>query len=313
MASLSVVVLSWNTKDLTLACLRALFAESPKHEREIIVVDNGSHDGSADAIASEFPQVRLERNAENRGYSGGNNQGARLATSEYLCLLNSDTEVREGALDRCVDWLIEHAEYGMAAPRLVHPDGRVQTACMRFPGFWTALFFDSMLAKFWPGSMVDRRYKMEDFDHLSTRDVDQPPGACCVMKRQEYVDGGGLDEQLWLFFNDVDICRRLWKNGRRVRYIAESEVMHHEGASTKGFAKFVVMWHRNRMSYYRKHYGPWIMPWIRFCVRVRALEEWWRAGRRNASDPGARRAERQHLKEAVKEILAPLEPTPEAG
>lgn len=301
---LSVVVLSWNTKELTLACLRALHAETPKHAREIVVVDNASHDGSADAIAAEFPGVILARNAENVGYSGGNNQGARLATGRFLCLLNSDTEVAAGALDQLVDWLVEHPEYGMAAPRLVNPDGSVQRACMAFPGPFTALCYDTWLGRFPPGKWVDDRYYMRGFDHLHSRDVDQPPGACCVIDRQEYLDGGGLDEELWLFFNDVDICRRLWKRGRKIRYVAEAEVMHHCGASTKGFQDFVVIWHRNRLSYYRKHYGPWIRPWMQVAVRMRAAEEWWRAGRRNA-DPDARRAERAFLKQAVQQIFAP--------
>jgi GT2 family glycosyltransferase len=125
-----------------------------------------------------------------------------------------------------------------------------------------------------------------------------------VIDRHEYLDGGGLDESLWLFFNDVDICRRLWKRGRRIRYVAEAEVMHHCGASTKSFQDFVVIWHRNRIFYYRKHYGRWIAPWMRFAVRMRAAEEWWRAGRRNA-DPAARRAERAFLSQAVAQIFAP--------
>ena len=91
---LSVVVLSWNTRALLLACLRALFGETARHAREVIVVDNGSHDGSADAVAAAFPQVRLIRNAENRLYAAGNNQGAFAATGEFVCTLNSDTEVR---------------------------------------------------------------------------------------------------------------------------------------------------------------------------------------------------------------------------
>lgn len=107
---LSVVVLSWNTQALTLACLRALFAESPKHAREVIVVDNGSHDGSADAIAAAFPQVRLLRNPDNRLYAQGNNQGAAMARGAFVCTLNSDTEVRPGALDQLVDWLQAHPE-----------------------------------------------------------------------------------------------------------------------------------------------------------------------------------------------------------
>jgi GT2 family glycosyltransferase len=299
---LSVVVLSWNTRELTLACLSALFGETPRHQREVIVVDNGSEDGSADAIEAGFPSVRVVRNDVNRGYSGGNNQGAAVAGGRFLCLLNSDTEVRPGALDKLVDWLIEHRDYGMASPRLVHPDGRVQRACMSFPGLLTALCYDTVFGRFPPGKWVEDHYRMRHFDHLESRDVDQPPGACQVIDRGEYLALGGLDEDLWLFFNDVDLCRRLWKRGRRVRYVADAEVMHHEGASTRGFRKFVVIWHRNRIAYYRKHYGPLVVPYLRAIVRLRALQEWLSIGRRQL-DPGARQAERDHLRGAVREIL----------
>ncbi len=299
---LSVVVLSWNTKDLTLACLRALFAETPRHAREVLVVDNGSHDGSAAAIAAAFPQVRLLRNADNRLYAAGNNQGAALALGEFLCTLNSDTEVRPGALDLLVDFLREHADYGAVAPRLVDPDGSVQHACQRFPTLMTALCFDSWWGTFWPGSYVQARYLMRDFDHLRTRDIDQPPGACFVMRTVEWRQFGGLDEELSLFYNDVDLCRRLCAKGRNIRYLAEAEVMHHRGASTKSFTGMLVLWHRNRLAYYRKHWGVFGGLWIRVCVRLRIWEEWWKIGRRNPHDAGRRRAERDHLRKAQTEL-----------
>ncbi len=302
--TLSVVVLSWNTQALTLACLRALAAETPRHAREVIVVDNGSHDGSATAIAAEFPQVRLLRNQQNLGYAAGNNQGAAVARGTFVCLLNSDTEVREGALDRCVDWLVEHADYGAVAPRLSNTDGSVQRACMRFPGIAVALCFDTVFGKVWPGSRVEARYMMRDFDHLTSRDVDQPPGACFVVRRDEYAAGGGLDPELFLFFNDVDLCRRLWNAGRRIRYLAEAEVVHHGGASTKAFSQFVVVWHRNRLAYYRKHHGRAGYRFVRAMVRWRGVEEWFRLGRRHR-DPVERRAARAHLRSAIREILAP--------
>jgi N-acetylglucosaminyl-diphospho-decaprenol L-rhamnosyltransferase len=301
---LSVVVLSWNTKDLTLACLRALAADGTRRTREVVVVDNGSNDGSADAIAAAHPAVRLVRNAENRGYSGGNNQGAREATGRWLCLLNSDTEVRPGALDALVDWLEAHREYGMAAPRLVNQDGSVQRACMRFPGLATAFVFDMSWARRWPLKLVDDRYYMRDFDHLSSRDVEQPPGACCVIDREEYLAGGGLDEELWLFFNDVDICRRLWKRGRRIRYVAEAEVMHHVGSSTKRFARLIVTWHRNRIAYYVKHYGAWVRPYLHWIVRLRAGQERARM-LRELQDPAEQRAAVGQLDDTVREILGP--------
>lgn len=301
--ALSVVVLSWNTREVTLACLRALRDDSARHAREVVVIDNASTDGSADAIAAEHPEVRLVRNDTNRGYAGGHNQGAQLAGGEFLCTLNSDTEVRPGALDRLVDFLVANPDYGAVAPKLVNPDGSVQRACMRFPGLAVAWCFDTLWARFWPGRWIDDRYYMRDFDHQSSRDVDQPPGACFVMRRREFLDLGGLDEGLFLFFNDVDLCKRMWRMRRRIHYLATAEVMHHGGASTRRYGSFVVIWHKNRIAYYRKHYGPMVTPYMRLVVRLRALEEWFKLGRRHR-DATARRSARADLRAHLREILA---------
>ena len=298
---LSIVILSWNTQDLTLACLRSLQRDRTSLTREIIVVDNGSSDGSADAIAA-IPGVELLRNAENRGYSGGNNQGARRATGRWVCLLNSDTEVRPGALDLLVEFLSTHPRHGAVAPKLVDPDGSVQRACMRFPGLVTALCFDSTFGRFPPGSWIQRRYFMRDFDHLTSRDVPQPPGACFLMDREEYLSMGGLDEELFLFFNDVDLCRRLWKRGRRIHYLAEAEVVHHRGASTKKYPHFVVTWFKNRIAYYRKNYGPWTVPYLHMILRLRAFEESVKAKKKH-DNPQHVRDERAHIRGIVKEII----------
>lgn len=299
---LSVVVLSWNTQALTLRCLQALFAEPPRHAREVIVVDNGSTDGSADAIATAFPRVRLLRNPDNRLYAAGNNQGVAAAAGEFICTLNSDTEVRAGAMDALVDFLRAHPEYGAVAPKLVDPDGGVQRACQRFPTLATALCYDSWWGTFWPGSAVQARYLMLDFDHLQSRDVDQPPGACLLMRTAEWRAFGGFDETLSLFYNDVDLCRRLWRKGRRIHYLTTVEVMHHRGASTRNFTKMLVLWHKNRLAYYAKHYGLVGTTWVRLCVRLRIWEEWWKIGRRHPGDDARRRAEREHLHKAAAEL-----------
>jgi GT2 family glycosyltransferase len=301
---LSVVVLNWNTKALVLACLRALFLEPPRHPREVIVVDNGSSDGSADAVQAAFPHVRLVRNATNRLYAAGNNQGVALAGGEFVCLLNSDTEVRPGALDQLVDFLQGHPGHAVVAPQLLDPDGTVQHACQRFPTLLSALCFDSWCGSFWPGSVVQDRYLMRDFDHLQSRDVQQPPGACMCMRREEYARCGGLDEELGLFYNDVDLCRRLWRDGRRIHYLAAAQVLHHRGASTKSFTRMLVIWHKNRLAYYKKHYGRWVTLWLRFVIRLRVWEEWLRIGRRHRHDPRQRAAERAFLRQVQQELWA---------
>ena len=206
-------------------------------------------------------------------------------------------------MEQMVSFLENNPNHGAVAPRLVDPGGPVQHACMRFPGLGVALVYDTVLAKFPPGKWIDNRYYMRDFDHLHSRDVPQPPGACFMMDRQEFLDMGGFDEELFLFFNDVDLCRRLWKAGRRIHYLAEAEVAHHRGASTKKYGSFVVTWFRNRISYYRKHYGAWTRPLMHFALRWRAFEESIRCKSRH-DNPQDVKNERAHIRSMVREITS---------
>jgi len=271
---LSVVVLSWNTREILRACLAALERDVPCEPREIIVVDNGSADGSAQMVARDFPAVRLLCNAENRLYAEANNQGALAARGRYVCLLNSDTEVRPGALDRLAGFLEIHPEYAAIAPRLVNPDGTVQRACRRFPTLLEPLLESTSLGTFPPGSWLSWWTSMGDFDHQHSRDVHQPPGACFLLRTAEYLAVGGLDPSLSLFFNDVDLCLGLWRKGRRIRYLAEAEVMHHQGLSTRAHDSRDrnLLWIQNRTTYYRKNHGRLAERWLHGVLELWALE-----------------------------------------
>jgi GT2 family glycosyltransferase len=271
---LSVVVLSWNTREILRACLASLERDASSEPREIIVVDNGSRDGSATMVARDYPSVRLLCNAENMLYAEPNNQGALAARGRYLCLLNSDTEVRPGALDRLAAFLEIHSEYAAVAPKLVNPDGTAQRACRRFPTLLDPLLESTSLGTFPPGSWITWWSMMGDFDHLRGRDVSQPPGACFMMKTAEYLAMGGFDPSLSLFFNDVDLCLALSRKGRRIRYLAEAEVMHHQGISTRAHdaRHRNLLWIRNRTAFYKKNHGRLAERWLRVVLRLWALE-----------------------------------------
>lgn len=274
-ADLSVVILSWNTRALTRGCLAALRADAGPPRREILVVDNGSEDGSADMVAREFPEVVLIRNAENRLYAAANNQGARRASGRYLCLLNSDTRVTHGALARLVSFLDEHPDYGAASPMLLDFDGTVQRACRRFPPLSLPLVESTSLRHLPFGRRLADHARMSDFDHRSSRDVEQPPAACMVLRRREYLAMGGLDPTLSLYFNDVDLCRRLWRAGRRIRYVADAAVYHQRGGSTRELelTSRNVLYFRNRDAYLRKHHGVAGALWSRTVLLAHATEQ----------------------------------------
>ncbi len=273
-AGLSIVILSWNTLELTRACLRSLERDTTRFAREVIVVDNGSHDGSPQMIEREFPRVRLIANPDNRLYSEGNNQGARAGVLSHVCLLNSDTEVKPGALDTLVAFLLDNPDYGAVAPRLLNTDGTIQPACKRFPGLLEPLLEYTQLEKHWPFTRWPARLNMHDFDHRTSRDVPQPPGACMVMERAEYLALGGLDPELSLFFNDVRICQQLWAAGRRIRFLIDAEVFHHGGASTSKNYAGHTLHYRNRRTYYRKQYGAFGEWWMRCMLLVGCARIW---------------------------------------
>ena len=263
--ALSVVIPSWNTRDLLRECLRTL-DEAAKPVTEVIVVDNASTDGSADMVAAEFPAVRLVRNAENTGFAKGCNRGIALARGTHVLVHNADTEVRPDALELLVAWLDEHPDYGAAAPRLVNVDGSTQGGCMAFPSLATPLWFGTPLERWFPDSRELRRYFLRDWDHEDDRDVDQPPAACFLVRKAVLDEVGAFDEELWLFFNDVDLSLRLAKAGYRTRFVHAARVLHHVGASTSQFATMHVEWQKNRLHYYRKHFGRAAGWWVKVCV-----------------------------------------------
>lgn len=278
---LSVVIVNWNTRELLRACLsslRAALGASPL-QSEVIVVDNASSDGSARIVAEEFPEVRLEANAENSNYAAGNNQGLRLASGEFILLLNPDTVVPAGAPEALVEYLRQHPQAGLVAPALVHPDGRLQDSVRGFPTPRALAGELLRLRRLFPGSEW-ASYFPRDLPSDRPVAVDQPMTSALLLRKSALEEVGPFDEQFPLFFNDVDLCYRLKQAGWEIVYDPRVRIVHHVGASTRQIpVRAILLSHEGLRRFYATHYrGRLFWPAYQAIVISILLSGWLRAG-----------------------------------
>lgn len=266
MADLTVVIVSWNVRDLLRRCLRSVDL-SAEHRRlnatgkaggvEIVVVDNASSDGSAEMVRAEFPHVRLVANHENRGFTAASNQGLAQAEGRYLLLLNPDTEVVGDALATMIDHMDGHPEVGVLGPQLRYPDGSRQSSRRRFPTFSTAIVESTVVQEWWTDNRFLRRYYMADTPDDQVQPVDWLVGACLLVRRQAYEQVGGLDEGFFMYSEELDWCRRIKAAGWGVVYLPTATVIHYEGKSSEQVvAARHIHFQSSKVRYFRKHYGP---------------------------------------------------------
>lgn len=255
---LSVVICNWNTRDMLAACLASLRTVAESFDGlEVVVADNGSSDGSPAMVRERFPEVVLVETGANLGFSGGNNRGLAVARGRYVMLLNSDTEIHGDALTRVCDYLDANPDVGAVGPQLLNTDGSVQLSCRRFPSFRTALFNRySLLTRLFPRNTFSAEYLMTDEGHAATREADWVSGACLATRREVVEQVGVLDDDFFMYSEDVDWCYRMRQAGWKVVYLPEAKVMHHIGRSTgKVPNRMTYQRHRSMWLFYRKHYS----------------------------------------------------------
>lgn len=252
----SVVIATWNTRDLVCGALAALDRSVFNGRCEVIVIDNGSADDTAEAIRQRFPGTVLIVNAANTGYAHANNQGMGRATGRHVLLLGSDTEVRADALQVMCDHLDAHPEVTAVSCRLVNPDGSPQMSCRRFPRLRDAV------ATYLSLHGLARRYTMAGFNFAATQEVEQPAATCLMIRRERLVGLGGFDESYRILYNDVDLCKRLRDEGGRIMFLSETEVLHYGSMTTRSAPPGVRMeMYRNILLYFRRNRGP-IAHWV---------------------------------------------------
>jgi len=259
MYDLSIIIVNWNTKELLRRCLNSIYHNTNKLSFEVLVVDNASQDGSAEMIKKEFPQVRLVENKKNFGFARGNNQGFLRSKGEYVLILNPDTEVVSDALLQMVGYLKLNKEVGAVSGRLVYPDGTFQRYYSRFPTFLSMLttwFLPRTIAyKLKP----TRAYLMLDDDFSKEIEVPQPAGSCLMVRRDLFLEEGFMDEQFPLFFNDVDLCRRVYDKGLKIFVLPAAEIIHCKGKGgleqAKPFLFLSAEYFISMVDYFTKHEG----------------------------------------------------------
>lgn len=247
---LSVIVVTWNSAADIESCLDSINFGAAF---EVIVVDNASSDETKEKL-SRYHHLRLVANDSNCGYARGNNQGLKLATGEYVLLLNPDTRIELGALDALSRYLDDHPEVGAVAPRLVSPNGTTQFSIRSLPTSASLLWELVGLARLFPKSRAFGRWKMKYFDYDRTSEVEQPMASCLMVRKTVLGQLGGMDERFPMFYNDVDLSKRMADAGCKTVYVAEARVLHRHGASTRQVrAKMIAESHRSAFRYLRKH------------------------------------------------------------
>lgn len=229
---LSIIIVTWNVRELLRANLQRLATLSDTVTREVFVVDNDSHDGTAAMLRSEFPWVHLITNAWDAGFAGPNNQALRLARGEVVLLLNPDMLVEPGALDATHKLLVEDKTIGVMGIKLLGQDGQPIGSVRRDPDFWSQLVILLKLPHLFP--RINRRYLYSDFDYQRTQDVEHVRGSFFAFRRTLLETVGYLDERFHLWFEEVDYCKRARAAGLRIRYVAEVSAHDYVG---KGFAQ----------------------------------------------------------------------------
>jgi GT2 family glycosyltransferase len=272
---LSISIVNWNTATDLVRALESLPGGGIE-DYEIIVVDNASTDGSAELIRAHFPQVQLIQNSENVGFACAHNQALRISQGKFHLLLNPDATVHSDALRLLLEFLQSEPRAGAVGPKLLNADGTIQYSCRHFPSFGAGLFRNTFLGRLFPNNRYSRGYLMADWDHASPREVDWLSGAALCIRRETLDTVGLLDENFFMYCEDVDWCYRAQQAGWKIFYLPIAAITHLIGRSSDQRPLAMVrQFHRSMAYFFRKHYArnwPVLLRWVPFlAIRLRLL------------------------------------------
>lgn len=231
---ISLIVVSYNTRDLLEECLTSLFSNPPPCAFEVLVVDNNSQDGSRTLVDERFPQCRVIGNRRNLGFARAANRAYQVSQGVYCLVMNPDLRVLPASIQRLWEFMESHRDVGIAFPKLYNPDGNLQYSCRTFHTMGTILFRRTPLGRLFPNSRILRDHLMTDWDHNSVREIDWALGGCMMVRREAIPDRQLFDERFFLYFEEVDLCYRMKKTQWKVVYNPEAAMIHHHLRESAG-------------------------------------------------------------------------------
>lgn len=233
---LSIIILNYNTSNLLRLCIQNLLKLEINFTYEIIVVDNASQDDSVEMMRKQYPEIKLIASETNTGHAAGNNLGIKQAQGEYILILNTDiifSTVQD--FDKVLNFMDQHPAVAIVGPKLLNGDGTVQNSCYRPYSFWTPIYRRTPLGKFDFAKKDLERHLMWDFKHHENREVAWILGACMFVRKDFLNEYGAFNDDFFLYFADYELCDRATRNGLKVYYFADTQIIHyHKRESAQG-------------------------------------------------------------------------------
>ena len=269
---LSIIIVSYNTKDYLEDTLQSIKQSTDHLEKEIIVVDNASTDGSLEML-NKFNWVKLINNNHNLGYAAANNSGLKQARGEYILFLNSDTKIFPHTLSTMIDFMDQHPDVGISTCRVELPSGQIDPASHRgFPTPWNALTYFLGLEKLLPKTKFFSGYHQSWKDMTQVHDIDSPAGAFFLTRKSILDQIGGFDNQFFMYAEDLDLALRIKQAGWKIMYVPLTKIIHHKKQSGRASSHLLTRLRTQQhffttmKLFYNKHYQRQYSPLVRWLV-----------------------------------------------
>ena len=274
MTDISVIIVTWNSSDEIVNCVNSVIGALQGLESELIIIDNYSADDSFALVNKiNFPNLNTVQNPENLGYTKAINQGIKLSKGKYVLLLNPDTVLNENSIKVMYDFLEANPAYGACAPLMKNPDGSIQYSVRNFPTYWRMFCEFSLLAYIFPQTKLFGSWKAKYMDYSLEQDIQQPMAAAFMVRSELLAEIDNMDERFRMFFNDVDLCRKIYDAGFKISLLPSSVVMHEHGASIKkDRANMIRIWNYDCAQYFEKHFGKGLLLiWLKINLKISGI------------------------------------------